>query len=742
MSASLTQLREVIARYWGFATLRPLQEQALNAALAGRSFLLVLPTGGGKSLCYQSPPLLSGGTTVVVSPLIALMKDQVDALRQIGVPAIQLNSSQSAAEQRLHEDALRDGQYRLLFLAPERLVTSAFRRLLTELRCTAIAIDEAHCISHWGHDFRPEYRQLRKLREWFPSLPIHAFTATATERVRTDILEQLSILDAELLVGEFDRPNLIYRVLPRHDLPGQCEEVLRRHPGDAGIIYCMTRSEVEQLTTVLQRRGFKALGYHAGMSPEVRKRVQDDFKADRAQVVVATVAFGMGIDRSNVRFVLHAGLPKSIEHYQQETGRAGRDGLEAECVLFYSGGDAIRQKSLIAKSASEADVAAPILAAALAHVEEMDRYCRSAVCRHRALVEYFGQDYPRESCEACDLCLGDVAPVENAFKVAQMILSAVARTGERFGAGHVAAVLRGERTDAVRRNGHDKLSVFGLLPQAGKGEVRDWIMQLVGQNLLATADFPLPSGATAQTLKLNPASWEVMRGQRTQVRLVRLARPEEKKRRRVKEEGQSRAGVDGELLEELRQARRTLAAERGVPAYVICGDVTLLGLAAMRPSSVEKMRHVSGMGEVRLRDLGPLFLQIINDHCERHGASRDAEMPTEEPEPPAATRKYSPERQRALELFAEGASIAEVVRQTGRAAATVVGYLEEYISKNPAVLLRPWVSAEVERQVDEAIALMGTRRLKPLFEHLGQQVPYDVLRLVVARHRRDRVDDA
>ncbi|HMP58523.1 MAG TPA: RecQ family ATP-dependent DNA helicase [Gemmatales bacterium] len=727
MSAAWAQLRELIARHWGFSQLRPLQEQALTAALAKKDLLLVMPTGGGKSLCYQAPPLVSGGTTVVVSPLIALMKDQVDALSRIGVPAIQLNSSQSLDEQRYHEEALRDGKYRLLFMAPERLVGGGGRGLLASLKCSAIAIDEAHCISHWGHDFRPEYRQLRQLRTWFPQVPIHAFTATATERVRQDILLQLGMPDALTLVGNFDRPNLTYRVLPRYEIVSQCEEVLRRHPQEAGIIYCMTRAEVRSLAEALKQRGYAATAYHAGMTPVDRRKAQDAFRADRVHVVVATIAFGMGIDRANVRFVLHANLPKSLEHYQQETGRAGRDGLEADCVLFYSGGDAIRQKQLIARSADEAGVDPSILAAALAHVDEMDRYCRAAICRHRALVEYFGQTYAPASCDACDLCLGDVTTVSDSLTLAKKILSAVARTGERFGVAHVAAVLRGERTDAIRRWQHDRLSVYGLLPRVSKAELRDWTLQLVSQGVLATEDFALPSGARGQTLKLNAASWEVMRGERTQVRLVRLARPEEKKKAGKSKQADAWIGVDRDLFEDLRQARRTWAQERELPPYMICSDATLRGLAAVRPSSLERMGDVSGMGQVRLRDLGPLFLPLIDEHCRRTGASRDVA--------PESPRRLSPERQQARDLFAQGVSVAEVAQRTGRAASTVNGYLEDYIADVQPASLDPWVEPAVVRQVEEAIKLLGPGRLRPLFEHLQEQVPYDLLRLVAARYR-------
>jgi ATP-dependent DNA helicase RecQ len=388
---SLDALLGVITRHWGFRSLRPLQEQAMRAALDGRDSLVVLPTGGGKSLCYQAPAVLRGGTTVVVSPLIALMKDQVDGLRACGIAAAQLDSSLSPAERTATERDLHHGRVNLLFVSPERLVQTDLYRTLARIGVRTFAIDEAHCISHWGHDFRPEYRMLARLREFFPGANVHAYTATATAKVRQDIIDQLQLNEPEVLVGDFDRANLTYRVLPRHDVQRQVLEVIERHSGEAGIVYCMRRRDVDDLTGKLRERGLNARPYHAGLSGEDRHATQELFAAEQCDVVVATIAFGMGIDRSNVRFIVHTAMPKSLEHYQQETGRAGRDGLEAECVLLYSGGDVISLKAMIQKSAAEA-LDTSFLPGVIRHLEDMDRYARGAVCRHKALVEYFGQE--------------------------------------------------------------------------------------------------------------------------------------------------------------------------------------------------------------------------------------------------------------------------------------------------------------------------------------------------------------
>src|SRR6516164_3363649 len=350
---SLDALLEVIKHHWGFRALRPLQEPAMRAVVDGRDSLVVMPTGGGKSLCYQAPAVLRGGTTVVVSPLISLMKDQVDSLQAYGIAAAQLDSSLSPAERFAYEQDVRDGAVRLLFVSPERLMMPEFCNLCRQAGVKTFAIDEAHCISHWGHDFRPEYRMMSKIKEVFPGASVHGYTATATEQVRADICKQLALTRPLVLVGNFDRPNLTYRVLRRTDMDKQILEVLARHTGEAGIIYCLRRRDVDEIHATLRQKGHKALPYHAGMNGDERKRVQDAFIAEECDLIVATVAFGMGIDRSNIRFVLHTAMPKSIEHYQQETGRAGRDGLEAECVLLHSAQDYFTWKMILEKSAEE-----------------------------------------------------------------------------------------------------------------------------------------------------------------------------------------------------------------------------------------------------------------------------------------------------------------------------------------------------------------------------------------------------
>jgi ATP-dependent DNA helicase RecQ len=712
-----------VKRYWGYESLRPIQAEAIRAGLDKRDSLVVMPTGGGKSLCYQVPPLVSGKMSVVVSPLISLMKDQVDGLTSIGYPAAGLHSGIGPEERREIEAGVAQGKFKLIFVAPERLMTAWFLQLLEKAGVNSFAIDEAHCISQWGHDFRPEYRQLSMLKERFPGASIHAYTATATPRVREDIVAQLGLVDPTVLVGVFDRPNLTYRVLPTQDLQAQVVEAVKRHEGEASIVYCLSRKDTETLAAMLKANGVKAGYYHAGMPPTLRQKTQEEFSDEELDVVVATVAFGMGIDRSNVRCVIHAAMPKTVEGYQQETGRAGRDGLEAECVLFYTPADVMRWESLITKSSEGAPDPEAQIATQLELLNHMQRFCNSARCRHRALSEYFGQEYPAPRCEACDVCLNEVEGVEGATVIAQKIMSAVARTGQRFGVGHVVDVLMGANTEMVRKCRHEELSVYGLLKSMPKTVIQAYVYQLIDQGLLSRTPGDRP------TLALNDASLAVMRGKQ-EVFLIRPRESAAKARTRTAED--SWEGVDRGLFESLRELRKRVAQERGVPPFVVFTDVTLREMARLRPSTLEGMRRVKGIGERKLADLGERFQEAVTEYCiskqvgmDVGGAAGGRVMEIQRVARPNAVKET------ARRMFGEGATLEEVVQATGRARSTVSEYLAQFITETRPVSVDVWVAPEVYARIADVAGTLEEVKLKPIYEKLGGTVSWEEIRVTL-----------
>ena len=583
-----------------------MQRRAIESVVAGRDSVVVLPTGGGKSICYQVPAVRLPGTALVVSPLISLMKDQVDALVECGIAADCLNSSQTESERDDVIARLRAGEVKILYVSPERLTASAFLRFLQDRNVSFIAVDEAHCVSMWGHDFRPEYRQLGRLKDVFPEIAVHAYTATATEHVRDDIAEQLHLDRPETIVGSFDRSNLIYSVQRRVDIVRQVAGVLDRHRGESSIVYCIRRTDVDNLTTKLAGAGYRVTPYHAGLSAEDRKRSQDAFIAEEVETIVATVAFGMGIDKSNVRAVIHAGMPKSLEHYQQESGRAGRDGLDAECVLFYGSGDYGTWKYLIERSDSEA-----ARRIGLAKLGDISTYATGVTCRHRAIVRHFGQDLESECCNACDVCFGELELADDALVTAQKILSCVYRLDQRFGADYTASVLTGSTEARILDRGHDELSTYALLSDLPKRRVRDWIEQLVGQGYLEKR-------GEYSILGLTPRSWQILRGEKT----PRLLKPAERPKTRKSDD--SWEGVDRGLFEALRILRREIAAEKNVPAYIVFGDAALRDMARRRPSSVDGFLEVSGVGQTKAQQYGERFVRLIREHAAHHDLKLDA----------------------------------------------------------------------------------------------------------------------
>ena len=602
----IENIQKALVKYWGFNEFLPLQKQAMECISRGCDSVVVLPTGGGKSLCFQAPAVIKPGLAVVVSPLISLMKDQVDALTECGVSAMRIDSSLSANQQddvivRIKEESLK-----LLYLSPERLLSDGFINLLQKTKLSFIAVDEAHCVSMWGHDFRPEYRRLGMLKQIFPDVTIAAYTATATEQVRNDIAEQLRLEKPEMLVGLFDRPNLVYKVRPRKTIVKQVCTVLERHKGESGIIYCIRRKDVDAMCAKLQSLGHSAAPYHAGMTNQDRKKNQDQFINEKIDVIVATIAFGMGIDKSNVRFVIHTGMPKSLEHYQQESGRAGRDGLEAECCLFYSGGDYGIWKSLMSDMPPEAQKIAMI------KLTGMYSYCTGGVCRHKAILRYFGQDLNKDTCDACDMCLGELDCIKDGLITAQKILSCILRLDQRFGGSYTASVLIGSKEKRIIENNHDKLTTYGLLRDYSKHIVHDWIEQLTGQDYIEkTGEF--------NVLNITKKGRSVLRGEKT----PRLLKPAEKKVRVSKVITDSWQGVDKGLFEALRKLRTNIAGKKNIPAFVVFGDAALRDMARRKPSTLKNFLEIKGVGEKKRRQYGEVVLDTVKDYCQKNSLEMD-----------------------------------------------------------------------------------------------------------------------
>ena len=594
-------LPQLLKSTFGYATFRPLQREIIEANLVGEDVFALLPTGGGKSLCFQLPALARDGLTVVVSPLIALMKDQVDALQASGVAATFLNSTLGAEESRSRLRGLHRGDYKLLYVAPERLMLAGWIENLKTWNVSCIAIDEAHCVSEWGHDFRPEYRQLAKLRTALPDVPMMALTATATGRVREDIVTHLKLRDPQTFVASFNRPNLTYRVVPKDEPAKQIITFVRKREHESGIIYCASRATAERVAESLAGRGFLARPYHAGLDAAERARNQEMFLRDDTRIICATIAFGMGINKPNVRWVIHHDLPKNIEGYYQETGRAGRDGLPGDCLLLFSPGDIAKQTHFLDEITNEQE-----RSIARAQLRQIVHYAESSGCRRAELLQYFGETFPLNNCGACDNCAEPRESFDGTI-VAQKFLSCVFRIQQasRFGAGlnHVIEVLTGAKTDKITRWGHDQLSTYGI---GGELSRPQWAS--IGRELMRLGYVGLGTGEYA-TLELTAEGMAVLRA-RTPITLTKPA-ADAPKSRRVAPRREGDIDCDEILFEKLRTLRKLLADERKVPAYIIFGDNTLRALAREYPQSLSDLEGIPGIGEKKRAEFGEVFTATI-----------------------------------------------------------------------------------------------------------------------------------
>ncbi len=722
-----TSLLPALRSYFGYDSFLPLQEEIIANVLDRRDTLALMPTGGGKSLCYQLPALSLKGTTLVISPLIALMKDQVDGLEANGIAARYINSSLPASEIQQVQGEVRGGQVKILYVAPERLAMPGFNRFLHSLDLALIAIDEAHCISEWGHEFRPEYRNLRQLRQGFPSVPVVALTATATQRVREDIVNQLDLEKGQVFLSSFNRSNLVYSVRPKKDHWNQLLSLLQERQGQSAIIYCFSRQETEDLAGSLKAQGLAALPYHAGLDGSTRQRTQDDFIHDRAPIIVATIAFGMGIDKPDVRLVVHYSLPKSLEGYYQETGRAGRDGLPSDCVLFYSYADKAKQEYFIKQIEDDQE-----RRSAREKLARMADFAQSPVCRRKTILEYFGEEWGTDNCGGCDICL-ESRDLVDATEIAQKILSAVVRTGQRFGANHVIQVLTGSRDKRILELGHDQLRVHGIAQDRTRDELREIIGRLQAEGLLARSQGEYP------TLAVTHAGREFLKERQS----LTLALP--KPTPPTEQTGPGKPSevmeYDIGLFEELRTLRRQLADDQGVPPFVVFGDVTLRHMAAKFPLSMEELPSIHGVGQTKLERYGSKFLQAIKSYTESSGLTAAALMRQRsgqaevQPEPPKLRRRTTEDA--TNELLAQGMSVSQIAQHRGLAETTVIGHLERLAQRGVELDLAQLLPDNDRLdEIREAFGVCGSASLKSVWEFLGSRFTYDELRLARIPFRR------
>ncbi|MEG4532516.1 DNA helicase RecQ [Microcoleus sp. D2_18a_D3] len=715
-------LEQALKHFFGYDSFRPGQQEIVEAALQKRDMMIVMPTGGGKSLCFQLPALLKPGLTVVVSPLIALMQDQVEALQDNGIGATFLNSTLSSQETRSRETAILEGKIKLLYVAPERLLGERFLPFLdivaNKLGISAFAIDEAHCVSEWGHDFRPEYRQMQRVRDRYPDIPIMGLTATATERVRQDIIQQLTLRNPYIHVASFNRPNLYYEVRPKtkHSFAEVLQIIQKK--GGSGIIYCLSRKKVDEVAYKLQQSGIQALPYHAGMNDVDRATNQTRFIRDDVQVMVATIAFGMGINKPDVRFVIHYDLPKNLEGYYQESGRAGRDNEPAHCSLFYGYGDVKTIDYIIEQKPDPQEQRI-----ARQQLRRVINYAESTECRRTIQLSYFGDSFPG-NCGTCDNCCNQ-KPVEDWTIEAMKFLSCVARCQEKFGMNHIIDVLRGSKNQKILQYQHNQLSTYGIGKDRSADEWKKLSRSLVNQGFLEekTDGFPI--------LKLNEKSWEIMKRQRTVEIAIEPQREVQGKVRSLAVE------VEG-LFTVLRTLRKQIADEQFVPPYVVFADKSLRDMAEKRPQNLREFEEVYGVGSNKRDKYGKVFLEAIRTFCQEQGLPSGAAS-SEAANLPNLSNVASYSQMQTWELYRQGLTVQGIANARGMSPNTISGHLIELMEMGREVDINLLVEPERQQAIVYAIEVMGDEKLRAIYDFLEERYTFEEIKFVRAWWRQNYV---